>query len=231
MAHAKERNLKQAPISEAVIDLQVKTRSDFASYVPALRTAFKGSFDTVGEQVAEQIGRRGLIFPETPNDEAVQVSEMGFSFSKLRPYTSWEHVRDSARRFWAIYRSVVDVEIVNRIGVRYINQFRLSSDQRVADRLTAPPPVPETDEPLEVTSTLSRLLIQDRKLAISARVFYVCSVDDSGTLVTIDVDAFKPGEFDPETDQMWQTLEELRRMKNRIFFGSITETAAREFDK
>ncbi len=230
MPHANERNLKHAPITEAVIDLRVKARGDFVSYIPALRTAFLESFGTVEEQAGDQIGPHGLIFPKTPQSEAVQTSESGFAFSKLRPYTSWEDVLDSARRYWAVYRQVVNVEVVSRIGVRYINQFHVRSDEGLGEYLTSPPQVPETVAGLEVTNTLSRFVLKS-DAAVSARALYSTRADDSGKLVIIDVDASKLGDFDPDTFGMWQTLEELRRMKNRIFFGSITERAAEEFDR
>jgi uncharacterized protein (TIGR04255 family) len=100
MTHAKERLLKNAPITEAVIDLQVKTHSDFSEYVVSLQRVFRASFGSDEEQSTEKTGRRRLIFPATPTSEAVQVSDGGFAFSKLQPYTSWENVRESARRYW-----------------------------------------------------------------------------------------------------------------------------------
>jgi uncharacterized protein (TIGR04255 family) len=227
MAHAKERPLKQAPITEAVIELQVKTEYDFGSYDGALRAAFLDFFDTAG--ASERAGRRGLIFPAEPKVEAVQVSEIGFAFSKLQPYTSWDDVLDSARRFWEVYRRVVDITAVERIGVRFINHFHLRHDQHLDDYLTVLPQAPETVVPHEVTDTLSRITIQDSERAISARVFYVWRADETGTTVIIDTDASKLGTFDP--DQVWETFQELRELKNRIFFGSITETAAKEFDQ
>ena len=229
MPHAKERLLKNAPITEAVIDLHVQARVEFGAYVESLRAAFRESFDSAEEQPAEKLGRRGLIFPARPTSEAVQVSENGFAFSKLQPYTSWEDVRDSARRYWEIYRRVVDVEIIDRVGVRFINQFRLRHDQKLPDYLAVLPQVPETVAPEEVADTLSRLTIHDDKLGITSRVFYVCKTDETGVTVIIDTDSAKLGRFDSE--DIWASLEQLRDVKNRIFFGSITENAAQEFDQ
>jgi uncharacterized protein (TIGR04255 family) len=155
--------------------------------------------------------------------------ENGFAFSKLQPYTSWEDVRDSARRYWEIYRRAVDVQTIDRVGVRFINQFRLRHDQKLADYLTVLPQLPETVTPDEVADTLSRLTIRDDKMGISARVFYVCRSDEAGLTVIIDTDAAKFGTFEPV--DIWASLEQLREVKNRTFFGSITETAAQEFDQ
>lgn len=89
--------------------------------------------------------------------------------------------------------------------------------------------MPDTVASREVKDTLSRITIQDNDRAISGRVFYMWIPDDTGTLIIIDTDVSKFGTFEP--DEAWKSFQELRDMKNRIFFGSITETAAKEFDQ
>jgi len=162
--------------------------------------------------------------------EAIQVSENGFAFSKLRPYTTWEDVRDSARRFWVTYRSTVEIDTVNRLGVRYINRFPVRRG-RIADYLANPPSVPDTVQPQQVVNALSRLVIHHNESGIIARVISTMDADESDTWITIDTDAFLNKEFHHDSSELWTTLEELRRVKNRIFFGSITEAAAKEFDE
>jgi uncharacterized protein (TIGR04255 family) len=128
-----------------------------------------------------------------------------------------------------MYSDIVAVEAIERVGVRFINQFSLRHDQKLADYLTVVPQVPLTVAPQEVADTLSRITLQDESEGIKARVFYVCRPDESGLTVIIDTDAAKFGRFD--SAQAWASLEQLRMVKNRIFFGSITETAAEEFDQ
>lgn len=248
MSHAQERHLTQAPITEAVVDLRVIARGDFASHIANLRAEFASSFDKVEEPTtiqsmflvdptgaarsAESPGPKALIFRSSSRYEALQASDEGFAFSKLRPYTTWEDVRDSARRFWAEYRKVVEVSCVNRIGVRYINQFRISSGRQIGDYLAVLPSVPETIQAEQISGALLRLTIRDSTSNVSARVITLLNTDELGTLVVIDTDSYLADvEFDPDSDELWERLEELRRMKNRIFFGTITETAAQEFDK
>jgi uncharacterized protein (TIGR04255 family) len=50
---------------------------------------------------------------------------------------------------------------------------------------------------------------------------------DAGTTVLLDIDAYRAGEYDVRDDRLLVDLEALHDMKNRIFFGSIEEAAAR----
>lgn len=238
MPHARERHLNQAPITEAIVDFRVKMRGDFRTHVSVLRQTFEPLFDYVEEYSADETviapassEVRALVFHDNSRNEALQVSESGFAFSKLRPYTSWEEVRDSARKWWELYRSKMPVESLDRIGVRFINQFRVGTGRALRDYLTVLPPVPETVAEDHVLSTLSRLVIRDSETDVAAQVFYFLKTDEAGRSVFIDIDAYKMREFAADAPDLWPALEELRRAKNRIFFGSITDAAAKEFDQ
>jgi uncharacterized protein (TIGR04255 family) len=133
--------------------------------------------------------------------------------------------------FWEIYRSIVPVDVVTRLGVRFINVFSIPTGRQLADYLTVKLPLPETVSPHEVTQSLSRLSVHESESGIFAHVYYVSKSIESGTTIVIDTDASMTRDFDAQDSELWQTLEQLRRTKNRIFFGSITESAAKEFDQ
>jgi hypothetical protein len=48
--------------------------------------------------------------------------------------------------------------------------------------------------------------------------------------VILDVDAFIAANFKPMDGTMWSLLEKLRELKNRSFFGTITEMAAELYE-
>jgi uncharacterized protein (TIGR04255 family) len=52
----------------------------------------------------------------------LQVRLDGFTFSRLRPYEDFEHLRAEARRLWDIYRELMRPKRVTRVAARYINQ-------------------------------------------------------------------------------------------------------------
>jgi uncharacterized protein (TIGR04255 family) len=48
--------------------------------------------------------------------------------------------------------------------------------------------------------------------------------------VILDVDAFAITNLSPKDEKVWAILEQLRQIKNRCFFGSLTERAAELYE-
>jgi uncharacterized protein (TIGR04255 family) len=248
MAPARHRLLKNAPITEAIIDMRVKLAEAFtAEMLRSVRSALEPLFPEVEEQrrvesmmeimegrvshSTSDHGIRGLILRSKDRNEVVQIRDTGFAFSKLRPYTNWQEVFASAQVCWRKYASAVPVEMVQRVAVRYLNQFVVPRSRQLTEYLVAPPAVPHGLTLDAMTSALTRLALHDDRSQIDAILIQVTERVDSGTNVMIDVDSFRAGLFDPSDSRYWDVFEELRNMKNRIFFGSIHELAAQEFDK
>ncbi len=248
MGHATPRLLKNAPITEAVIDIRgvlgvpftpvvlEKVRTELSPLFPqveeqrrveAIMQVIEGRFSTS----ATDDGVRRLILRSRDRAEAIVVGAEGFSFSKLRPYTSWDAVFGAAQRFWEIYRKILRVIRVQRIAVRYINHFNIPRSVPIGSYLTAPPALPETVVPESVTSALLRLSLRDERSRIESTVIQVTEPVEVGTTVMIDIDSFRSGDFDPSSSDYWELFAELRATKNRIFFGSIHESAAEAFDR
>jgi uncharacterized protein (TIGR04255 family) len=249
MEHAPGRLLKNAPITEALIDIRASPAGILApEALGRLREVFGEAFPQVEDQrqgeffiqlvegratqpTVSDLGITGLLFRSEERNEAVQVQQDGaFVFSKLRPYSSWEDVSGAARRFWLTYSSVVPVSQINRMAVRYINQFVIPAQRSVAAYLTAPPAIPDGIDTSPIKQSLSRLVLVGPAKIVS-RVTQATEAVESGTSVLIDIDCFREVQFAPTEESFWSSLEELRRMKNRIFFGSITPFAVEEFDK
>jgi uncharacterized protein (TIGR04255 family) len=244
-----KRLLKNAPIVEALIDVRVTPADSFTqTHLEGVKTQLGSFFSSVEEQKQGELffqivegrvaepptvadrGVTGLLFRASDRQEAVQVQEGGFVFSKLRPYSSWEDVSTSARRYWEIYSSAIPLKQVNRLAVRYINHFVVPRHKQLSDYLTAPPAVPEGVEPASLMNSLSRLLLVGPG-NLEARLQLACDTADFGSNVLMDIDCFRAVQFEPSADTFWPSLQELREMKNRIFFGSITRFAEEEFNK
>ena len=120
---------------------------------------------------------------------------------------------------------------ITRIAVRYINHLELPlpmSDFK--DYLTAPPPVPE-GAPQAVSNFLTRVGVHDTKRQLDANITQAMerSSKPNTIVIIVDIDAYKLGEFETKTEGIWDTLDELRNLKNEIFFSSISERTAELF--
>ncbi len=244
---AEGRHLEKAPIVEAIIDLQVKLPKGFdVETFSVIKEQLNDTFPKVKKQSTiegviqinqdQQIRRpfrhkgvRGFIFSEEDDHNVAQFRIDGFTFSELKPYTCWKRFSERAHGLWSRYLEVASPEVVTRVAVRYIN--RLSLPLPVGDLreyLTAPPTVAE-GLPKNVKSFLSRVVIEEPAQEIAANIIQVLEgpAGASAISVILDIDVYRHRQFEPDDLALWESLGELRYLKNQIFFANITDKTAR----
>jgi len=243
------RHLKNAPITEAIIDVRVKARANFrAEEFAALRPQLSNQFPKMEEQrgkeallqlvaketkppIIQDLGLRGLFFKTADEKSIAQFRIDGFTFNRLKPYTSWEEIFPLAMELWERYRRLAEPEAVTRLAVRYINPIPLiPSTGDFAEYLRAAPVIPP-ELPQHVSRFVSRITIHDPDTHLAANIGQVLEVkaDKSITLI-LDIDAYREVSLDSADPVMGAIFEDLRVFKNKIFFSSITEQALRRFE-
>ncbi|MBZ5551041.1 MAG: TIGR04255 family protein [Acidobacteriia bacterium] len=146
------------------------------------------------------------------------------TYNKLEPYTTWEEVFSEAYRLWHLYIESAKPLDVTRLAVRYINRLRLPAPVQLSKYLAAPPvlppPIPQT-----IREFLTRVVVFESEHNSSAIITQAveAALDPTLTPVLLDIDAFREATIAPGDPLMPQMFEELRRLKNDIFFASITE--------
>jgi len=109
-----------APIAEALLDIQVAFSSPvdtarLLAFHDAIRDRHPKKEDRVkwrGEirlgpeavQQAFERGPEGFMFKSADERRIVQVRQDGYTFNWLKPYESWEALRDEARHHWEVTR-------------------------------------------------------------------------------------------------------------------------------
>ena len=246
---AEYRHLDNAPITEAIIDLRARLLSGFqVKEFSSLRETLHDRYSDVKEtrlitgafgiragkpvvQPPEDKGVDGYLFKSADNTKVAQFKKEGFTFSRLKPYTHWEDVLAEAKNLWKFYVAKASPELVTRIAVRYINHLKIPLPiNDFSEYLTVPPRVPD-NVPQNVGSFLSRVVVRDLQLDIAANITQALEkgVDPNYATIILDIDVYKRGEFDVDGDDIWPIFMQLRDLKNRIFFGSITEKTVRLF--
>ena len=239
---AKPRHLKNAPITEAIIDLRVQPAHTASANVgPTLtdrlgeRYAFKGplrigqiNFNPEFEPtVATQMA--GFRFHSAGEKFVAQFQQQGFTLSRLAPYTSWEELTGELRRLWPIYLEVLQPQAIHHVACRYINNLALPmrDGQDFGDFLTKSPQVPSA-LPQSLNGFMQRVMIAyPDAVTVLTQLFEpgpTMSLDKVPVLLDIDVRC--PKLLEPHSLDLWPCLERLRGLKNDAFFESITERAA-----
>lgn len=246
---AKQRHLKNTPITEAIIDFRTKLPSifdakEFLSLKEKFRDRFpktqerrpiKHIFQITGGEPPPPItdeGIHGYFFKPEDEKKVVQFRIDGFTFSLLKPYTKWENFRNEAKDLWKFYVDITHPEALTRIALRYINHMDIPLPiTNFSEYLTAPPNVPE-NLPGDISGFLSKIVISDPEVNISANIIQALekSTKPNNVTIILDIDVYKLSEFYVNNSDIWSIFEKLHESKNKIFFNSITEKTARLFE-
>jgi uncharacterized protein (TIGR04255 family) len=235
-------HLDKAPIVEAVIDFRVfrepgVSADTFADIVPSIGQrysqmgpvlSFEARFGIESGKPIDPAQRTAdLGWRYQTDTEVAQFRVDGFTFSKLEPYTTWEHVFGEAFRLWRIYLNLAKPKQLSRIAVRYINRIKVVGDRNISDFLEAPPILPPP-VPSLIRDFLMRVHIADESRGSAAQIVQALEpqFDPNVMSLLLDIDAYHeriPAPSDPDLPALFQQLREL---KNRIFYASITEKCA-----
>ena len=185
--------------------------------------------DRLPTTITQDHGLLGVIMRSNDEKQVAQFQHDGFSFSRLQPYESWQPFYDEAMRLWHVYAEMTHPLAVNRLGLRFINQIdvQLQGSRGYKDILSVPP-----TPPAGVNLPYANFFVQET-FAIPSTSFVVNlirTVDSSietnvdKASVIIDVDVFTTSVSDDEPT-MNEQIGDMRWIKNKIFFSSITEQA------
>lgn len=235
-------HLTRAPITEALIDICVDLPSDvdlgtlsgFCDRVSEnypthrTRTAWQGRIEFNKDRkpkILEPVGGPdGHLLTSRDGAQVVQARLDGFTFSRLKPYKDWKDLRNEARRLWNLYRDIAQPAQITRIAVRYLNRLELPGPvARYSHHMNTIPSIASV-LPSSLTGFLMRLEIPFT--SPTATVLLTEALDrrdDRPTALILDIDAFRKEEISTDDPDLWTRLEELREIKNRVFFGSLTQ--------
>lgn len=244
---ARQRHLPHAPITEALIDIQVVPRDgltfaglqesisapEFGYYVknPISEGTFGFMLTSNGTQpqTTAQAVQIGLRLHSHDEKYVAQCRLSGFTLSRLPPYEEWPNLIQEARRVWAVYTERLLPKRVTRVATRFINNLQLpmnhgESYQKYLHKLVDVP----DEAPQAVASFLQRFHLVD--VESDASVVLTLALDNAPpgarAPVILDIDAFRLTDLELPNQNLWDILEKLRVLKNRCFFGTITEVTA-----
>lgn len=233
------RHLEKAPITEALVDIRVKLRPDadlstlestyalFAKEYPEKRERIRAEskFDIKTRKFETASHVDGYLCTSSDKKQVVQVRLDGFTFSRLKPYVTWEDFHKEVDRLWQLYVRQASPELVTRVALRYINRLEIPLPMGdFSDYLTAPPTIPQ-NLPQGLVSFLTRNVIREPSWNFTAIISQSLEPVGASSLVPVllDIDVSKEVQYSVNAKEIWETIDQMREFKNKIFFESITE--------
>jgi uncharacterized protein (TIGR04255 family) len=241
--------LRNAPITEAVIDIRVKPPADIdlarlATFSdpfplrfpePKLRHSASAKIEFKGQAAAPLMTATGptpdgYVFSAPAENLIAQARIDGFSLSKLKPYDSWKKFCPQFVELWDRYVSVAQPVRITRIALRYINRIELPVGNEFKEYiLTFPEVAPGIPQGLPVF--FARLVIPSPTGNMAVVTETNGGASSSPTLVPMifDIDVFRDVDMEIGDAKLWSTIKDLRSYKNTIFFKSLTPKALEMF--
>lgn len=241
---AVSKNLSNAPIKEALIDIQfqpaatLEALDQFAQKISDEYVKKSDLWEAVIGFKAEGgateshshqnvIGRRleskdGLF--------VLQCRTLGFTLSRLNPYTNWDDVQSKLTKLWSMFCEGLGSHQISRIAVRYINELRLPLPITDFDEyLTCSPQVPP-NLPQGISGFLSQMTIPDGDKECTSVITQALepptqeTYNNGSITIILDIDVYRMVSINiTNIDDVHSCLETLRNQKNLMFFSHITE--------
>jgi len=179
-------------------------------------------------------GRAGFRFLNETKDIVIQFRVDGFTFSKIKPYTSWEEVLELAKSAYTLYLQTVSVDKITRIATRYINFIEIEENEIVDIKkyFHIYPSIPESiDSPFE--NYLMRIALRNTEInavaLINQGLVFEPQLDGKvKRSLLMDIDCYKENQT-ISTDNPWDSLIEIKTYTNEIFFSGITDFTKDKF--
>lgn len=244
----KERfpHLSKAPIVEAVLNIQVvpsvgwdetglqaelnKRLPDFPKVEKLREARFKIVPPGQPEKSAvEDVGCIALKLHSNDNLRIVQFNKGAFVFSWLKPYADWPRFSKESLRLWAIYCELLKPTVVRRIGLRFINRIAVKQETTIelSDYYKYPPEsLKELNWPL--TGYLHHDVIKVPETPYAVNLIKTIQNTPEEIGLILDIDVFMQNHFGYDELHLIECLEEMRWVKNKIFFSSLPEKLIQE---
>ncbi len=241
-----------APITEAVLDIRLDpdgapTFDDLNRFVQMVKSDYPNA-KKVGEIRAELRADLGAGDPpqltHTASAETlgyqciaangrtiVQPRVKGFVFSQLRPYDRWSIFKAEARRLFELYTSEFGSRLVKRVALRTINRLDIPGTQvDFKDWIRTGPEIsPVLPQGLASFFMQVHQTYGDVKAHCIINETLVPPVLPNTVAVVLDIDLFRDVHIPQDPETLWSLFDELRRKKNEIFLGCITERMKETF--
>lgn len=241
---ASPRQLKNAPVKEALIDIQFESSIEL-THIDAIADRVREKYSKksdiwqtvlgiVQREGAQNAANNTLLGRRLESEDGRFVLLMrrnGLAVSRLAPYVDWDELRNEAKTCWAALLEISGLPSVSRIAVRYINELKIPLPfGDFNEFLTCPPTVPAA-LPQAISEFLTRVVIPDPDNQTVSIVTQALQAPPSFTEgktvvpVILDIDVYRLGVLPAEGGEIWGVLDILREQKNKMFFEHLTEKA------
>lgn len=252
MTDLKMKSYRRPPITEAVIEFRMAkeiTRDQEKKIVQRLQKDFPHSQETDEYAIVfnpkkhassgmAPVDKRHKAVRLTSDDQTdiAIVTLNGVTSARLAPYLGWEAFIEQAQKVWSAWQKVVNSNLIQRIGVRFINRIDIpfTSDNKfeLNDYLNFYPETPSlSTEPMknffiQVSTTTDNPYWETQITSTRANPQPI----PKHASLLLDIDIFRVAEISSKEPDLWEIVGEARDIKNNLFQRCITKKSEELFE-
>lgn len=183
--------------------------------------------DAISE-VIHQTQWNGFRLENKSKNRVVQFTPNGVALSSVKTYESWETFHLEALHLWKIFQELAEPTTIDQLGVRYINRIALREGENASTYLKT---LPHNDFNLSLTRESFFYQETYQVPNYPYVVNWVCTEQSAMNepFLIVDIDIFISEVIDLEELTLINHFNEIRWLKNKIFFNSITDIALESF--
>ncbi len=245
MQNEKPLRLKNAPIVEAVLDidcdmppgfdvakLEAVAHDKLRDRYPKVRQVFVQEHRLEAKPGAKPTveirrGVQAVQFTHDDEKQIVQLRAQGYSFNRLTPYTTLDEYLSEIERTWGIFVGLTKPVQIRAVRLRYINRIPLPFEGGKLDLdhyLKLAPHLPD-EERLTFAGFLHQHMAVEKETKNVATIVLATEAPGNAQLpIIFDITASHEARAQVE-DWAWisGTILSLRVLKNGIFKNTLTE--------
>ena len=180
-------------------------------------------------------GLNALQFVTEDKLQLLQFHKGGFSFNRLKPYTSLDAYEVEIQEGWEIFAELAHPESIRKLSMRNINRLMLplkNGDVELAEFINTAPTTPENSG-LSFKNFVHQHNAWEKSTGNEARIVLASEAPEGGVLpIILDITTSRLVTLAPdETEEIEVIIESLRDLKDRVFYNSITDSCRKLFQQ
>jgi len=173
----------------------------------------------------------GYLFVSQQEHLVAQARLDGFTLSRLQPYHDGQTFLNQARELWQSYVAAAHPFAVKRLAMRNVNRIEMPLGTEIQRYILTCPEIARA-LPQEMLNFFLNIVIPDAAsgaIAAINQTFAQADPERSVIPLIFDVEASREVKMDTDSAEIWEVLAQLRVLKNRIFFRSLTVEALERY--
>jgi uncharacterized protein (TIGR04255 family) len=236
--------LTHPPIIEAVVDIdcdlsplvpfaevEEKARVALKDRYPVAERRFEYEYEVHPAELKQETRMAVVAYQHLTSDrrQLVQVRRSGYSFNRLAPYTSLDDYVPEIERTWRLFVDLLRPIAIRRIGLRYINRIAIPlNDGEVADlrEYVSSYAALHAESELELATFLNQYSASEPTTGHDVSVTMTGDIRGANAAMPLLFDIAANHELSgdpPVWDNIKATILSLRRLKNDIFWSSLSD--------